>query len=301
MRHSWNYSAVTAAIALSLLITTPARSDEGDVVASSDVRLHYWQNQGPGKPAILLIPGWRTSALIWQEQMKRLGQSHRVVTFDSRSQGQSSMAPEGNTPEGRADDIAALIKQLNLNGAIIVGWSQGVQDVAAYVTKYGADEVSGFVLVDAAVSAGAKEVELRPTTSKEILGHLAIYAAHPKEYSEGMLQAIIKSKLPRPEMDALVQQAMKTPTDTGVAMLVLDIFGVDRRPALAKFTKPTLLIAAADLTLSDAREMANAMPAAKVLEIKNAGHAVFVDQAEAFARAVLDFVATAPRQSDKGS
>ncbi len=170
----------------------------------------------------------------------------------------------------------------------MVGWSQGVQDVAAYVAKYGTGEVSGFVLVDAAVSAGPKELELSRAASEEILSHLAIYVAHPREYSEGMMGAIMKKKLPESETAALVEEAMKTPTDTGIAMLMIDIFAVDRRPALGKFNKPALLIASSDLTLTDAQEMARQMPSAKVLEIKNAGHAAFVDQPEEFAKAVLD-------------
>ena len=265
-----------------------ARSDEGDLAVGPRVYLHYWQTDARGEPAILLIPGWRTSALIWKDQMQRLGQTHRVVTFDPRSQGRSSIVAQGNTPEIRADDIAALIKQLKLQGVVMVGWSQGVQDVAAYVAKYGTGEVSGFVLVDAAVSAGPKELELSRAASEEILSHLAIYVAHPREYSEGMMGAIMKKKLPESETAALVEEAMKTPTDTGIAMLMIDIFAVDRRPALGKFNKPALLIASSDLTLTDAQEMARQMPSAKVLEIKNAGHAAFVDQPEEFAKAVLD-------------
>lgn len=293
MKHTWKCFVGVATVAVLLLGATFASPDEneGDITVSSGLRLHYWQTQAGGNPAILLIPGWRTSALIWKDQMQRLGQTHRVVTFDPRSQGRSSILSEGNTPENRADDIAALIKQLKLQDAIVIGWSQGVQDVAAYVAKYGTGELSGFVLVDAPVSAGPKEIELSPEASEAILGNLAIYVAHPREFSEGMFGAIMKKKLPKSEMDGLVEQAMKTPTETGIAMLTIDIFAVDRRPALARFDKPTLLIASADLTPANAREMAKRMPSAKALEIKNAGHATFVDQPEEFAKAVLDLSA----------
>ncbi len=299
MKRARKSSAWIGAVLFFFLGGAPARSDEGDVTLNSGVRLHYWQNQAEGERTILLIPGWRTSALIWKDQMQRLGQTHRVVTFDPRSQGRSSSVSAGNAPEDRADDMAALMKELKLRGVVMVGWSQGVQDVAAYVARYGTEGVSGFVLVDAAVAAGPKELEQSLAASEAILGHLAIYSAHPKEYSEGMFGAIMKTKLPRREADTLVEEAMKTPVDTGIAMLTMDIFVTDRRPSLEKFNRPALLIAASNLSLTDAREMAKRMPNAEVLEIKNAGHAAFLDQPEEFAKALLEFYATAASQRSK--
>jgi len=84
-----------------------------------------------------------------------LSDRYHVVAFDPRSQGRSTILDHSNSPDDRAADIASLIKTLHLRKPVIVGWSQGVQDVAAYALTFGTGEVGGIVLVDATVSAGA--------------------------------------------------------------------------------------------------------------------------------------------------
>ncbi len=79
-------------------------------------------------------------------------------------------------------------------------------------------------------------------------------------------------------------------------MLTMDIFGADRSSALAKFTKPALVIASASSPLLDLeKQMASSMPKAKYVEIKGAGHAVFIDQPAAFDAALSTFLSSIGR------
>jgi len=119
------------------------------------------------------------------------------------------------------------------------------------------------------------------------------YATHPKEFSEGMVQSLFK--LPHPELDipAIVKSTLQTPTNTGVAMLIADIFGTDRRPALAKLNKPALVIASASSPLLDAqKEMAASVSGAKFVAVDDSAHAVFIDQPEKFDQALQEFLKT---------
>lgn len=98
---------------------------------------------------------------------------------------------------------------------------------------------------------------------------------------------------PHPELDlqAVVTSALRTPTNTGIAMLVTDIFGVDRRPVLSTINKPTLVIASAASPLLGAqRDMASAVPGAKFIVVEGAGHAVFIDQPQQFDEALNAFL-----------
>lgn len=66
-------------------------------------------------------------------------------------------------------------------------------------------------------------------------------------------------------------------------MLVADIFGVDRRPVLAKLNKPTLVLASSVSPLLDMqKEMAATIPGSKFAVVEGAGHAVFVDEPQKF-------------------
>lgn len=265
---------------------------DGFVTVADGARIHYVEG-GEGRSATLLfIPGWTMDASVWHAQMETFAQKYRVVAIDPRSQGQSSKTPDGNTPEQRARDLDSLMRQLDLDRVVLIGWSQGVQDVAAYVSQFGTRRVKGIVLVDAAVSSGPDFQRVQPRAAGTILGNMAIYAAHPSEYLRGMMQAIFRKPLPPDEMQRMVDGSMRTPTSTGIAMLAMDMFAVDRRPALAKFDKPTMVIAAGtSFELADQQAEAKRMPDARAVVIPNAGHAVFHDQPEAFDRALTGFLA----------
>ena len=82
-------------------------------------------------PALVFIPGWSTGGDIWRHQIDTFAKTHRVITFDPRSQGESTKTTSGNTPETRAQDLHALLERLGVRRPVLIGWSQGVQDIAA--------------------------------------------------------------------------------------------------------------------------------------------------------------------------
>jgi pimeloyl-ACP methyl ester carboxylesterase len=82
-------------------------------------------------PALVFIPGWSTGADIWRRQIDTFAKTNRVIAFDPRSEGESTQTTSGNTPETRAQDLHALLDRLNVRRPVLIGWSQGVQDVAA--------------------------------------------------------------------------------------------------------------------------------------------------------------------------
>jgi non-heme chloroperoxidase len=93
-------------------------------------------------------------------------------------------------------------------------------------------------------------------------------------------------------IEGLVSTGMKTPPDIGVAMLVADMFGVNRTPALKKIDCPTLIIASAKSDeLARQEAAANQIPHARFEKVEDAAHAVFVDQPDRFAELVESFLA----------
>ena len=247
----------------------------------------------PGEgPTLVLIPGWSTGADIWKRQIDTFAKSYRVIAFDPRSEGESTKTTSSNTPETRAQDLHALLERLAVRRTVLIGWSQGVQDVAAYVERYGTKDLAGIVLVDAAVSDGADGMAARPQETAEQFKMFAIYQEHQREYLAGMMHAIIN----KPQSDAMIERlvgtGMKTPPDVGVGMLVADMFGANRTPALKKIDCPTLIIAAAksgELTRQQAA--ANQIPHARFEKVEDAAHAVFLDQPDHFNELVTSFAA----------
>ena len=151
----------------------------------------------PRNAALFLVPGWRFPTEIWKAQIEYFSRSRRVIAIDPRSQGGSTKTDEGNTPESRARDLHEVIRQLGMSHIALVGWSQGVQDVAAYVNQFGMGRIDAIVIVDTAVSPGPDQVTLDPGMSKEILGRMALLSEHPKEYMCGMMPYMFESRRTR--------------------------------------------------------------------------------------------------------
>lgn len=126
-----------------------------EVRGGADVRLHVreWGDRG-GRP-ILFIHGWSASHLCWARQLRgRLAESFRLVAFDNRGHGMSDKPLDAGSyqdPRLWADDVAAVIEQLELDRPVLVAWSYGGFIVTDYLRVYGADRIGAVDLVGAAV------------------------------------------------------------------------------------------------------------------------------------------------------
>lgn len=286
---------------VAILLLSVGASQSASAAARDDftagaegVRIHYLEAGATSAAhTLLLLPGWRVSAVIWSRQLDYFSaHGYRVVAIDSRSQGSSSMRTSHNAPEDRAADIQQVIANLRLAHVVMVGWSQGSQDVAAYVQRFGTTAVDRFVLVDSPVSGGPADFTGKPELIKAIVSGMASYAHDPRAFSDGMMHRIISAPTPAEIYARLTQASLMTPTDTGISMQVQDFFTTDRRPALAAFDKPVLVVASAESPLLGAQKsMAASVPHGQFVSIEHAAHAVFFDQPDEFNRRLDEFAA----------
>lgn len=261
---------------------------EASVTLQDGTRLHVLEaGQPSAEPAIIFIPGWTLPAFLWKEQMRRFASDRLVIAIDPRSQGDSTKTKTGNTPEQRARDLHEILSSRRIESAVLVGWSQGANDVAAYVIQFGTDSIAQLAFVDSPIAAGPAEIEVNKEWSQGFLSRLPAYVNTPAEYSARMVRSLFKKPHPELDMEAVIAHARKTPSNIGLTMLIMDIFGVDRRPALGKIDRPTLVIGSAESSLAQAqKQMADAIPGAELLLLKGVGHAVFIDEPEIFAQAL---------------
>ncbi len=107
----------------------------------------YFKDWGTG-PTVTFSHGWPLSADAWDAQMLFLGQrGFRVIAHDRRGHGRSGQTWTGNTIEQYADDLAELMRFLDLSDVTMVGHSTGGGEVARYIGKYGSDRVAAAVLI----------------------------------------------------------------------------------------------------------------------------------------------------------
>ena len=115
---------------------------------SGDIRL-YCKDWGAGQP-IVFSHGWPLTADAWEDQMLFLSShGYRCIAHDRRGHGRSSQPSDGNEMNTYADDLAAVIEHLDLQRAVLIGFSMGGGEVARYIGRHGTERIAKVVLVAA--------------------------------------------------------------------------------------------------------------------------------------------------------
>ncbi|MGE8382011.1 MAG: alpha/beta fold hydrolase [Pseudomonas putida] len=111
----------------------------------------FYKDWGPrDAPVIHFHHGWPLSADDWDTQMLFfLAQGYRVVAHDRRGHGRSSQVWDGHDMDHYADDVAAVVAHLGIQGAVHVGHSTGGGEVVRYMARYPQDKVAKAVLIAA--------------------------------------------------------------------------------------------------------------------------------------------------------
>lgn len=150
------------------------------VITTKDGTEIYYKDWGKG-PVVTFSHGWPLSADAWDGQMLFLAQhGFRVVAHDRRGHGRSSQTSTGNDMDGYADDLAAVLEALDLQGATLVGHSTGGGEVARYIGRHGTKRVARVVLV-----AAVPPIMLKSAANPEGL---------PMEVFDGLRAGVLKDR-----------------------------------------------------------------------------------------------------------
>jgi len=121
--------------------TTPPSFIETD--DRTNLFLRDW---GTGKP-VLFAGSWAVNVDLWQYQMIYLSeQGLHCIAYDRRGHGRSSDPGRGYVCDRLADDLAAVIEQLDLKGVTLVGHSLGCGEIVRYLSRHGSHRISRIVL-----------------------------------------------------------------------------------------------------------------------------------------------------------
>jgi pimeloyl-ACP methyl ester carboxylesterase len=242
----------------------------------------YYEAHGSG-PTLLLTHGYSSTSAMWQGQIEALSRHHKLVLWDMRGHGQSDY-PEDPAAYSEAltvADMAALLDEVGADTAIVGGLSLGGYMSLAFYRAY-PQRVRALLIID--TGPGFKKDDARETWNKraretgdrfEREGLEVLKSASPERSSVSHRDA---SGLAR------AARGMLTQRDARVIELLPDI------------QVPSLVVVGADdapfLAASD--YMAAKIPGARKAVIAAAGHAVNIDQPQAFIEAVLPFLAGLP-------
>ncbi|HXP10425.1 MAG TPA: alpha/beta hydrolase [Acidobacteriaceae bacterium] len=240
---------------------------------SDGVRLHYLIG-GSGQ-IVLFIPGWTMPAEIWQRQIEHFSPDYCVVALDPRSQGSSDKPEEGNYPARRAQDYKELIDHLG-SPVVLVAWSIAVYEAMTYVEIFGTHQWKGLVLVD--IMLHDPSIPEDRARRYEFLHSLQ---ADRKQFAATFIRSMYRRPQPEKYLEGIIAASLHTPTNSAVALLAELAVKNDIRPALTKIKIPVLAAMTPRNRL--AAELVTAMVPDSQAEIfENAGHCLFVDEADRF-------------------
>ncbi|MFC1640114.1 alpha/beta fold hydrolase [Gemmatimonadota bacterium] len=133
-------------LAMTLLSCDQQPESPSSVLSSDGVPIHY-EVHGSGAPTLVFVHGWACDRSYWETQVPFFSERFRVVTVDLAGHGESGQNREEWTIAAFGEDVAAVVDDLGLESAVLVGHSMGAAVIVEAARRV-ADRVIGLVVVD---------------------------------------------------------------------------------------------------------------------------------------------------------
>lgn len=263
----------------------------GYFVTPDKARLYY-EELGKGEP-LVLIHGHSFDRREWDPQFFELSEKYRVIRYDLRGYGWSSM-PSETQKTLHADDLAALLNQLKIHKAHIAGLSLGGFVVSDFIALYQhriltATAASGdFFNVKGPSEPWTKE-EWDRQTEKIAAWQLKGAAAMKREWFNALTtrNGILIENLREPIWTMICKWDAWQPQHHEPRFLLGKDLGAKLKAL--KVTIPVIILTG-DADARHKNKLLEAIPSAKQVFIKNAGHVSNIENPQGFNEALLTFL-----------
>ena len=260
------------------------------VVESRDASL-WWDCEGEGDPPLLLIQGLGYTADMWHRILPALAAQRRVVVFDNRGVGRSSVPEPPWTVEQMADDAIAVLDAAGGVRAHVFGVSMGGL-IAQEVALRHPDRVASLVL-GCTHPGGREAARMDPEAAAMLMDREPKSA---REAIEASLPFVYAADTSRRAIEEDVEVRLRYPLRARAYWGQLDAMRRHRGTfaRLGEIRAPTLVLHGdADRLVqpANATVIADAIPGAELQWLPGASHVFWTDQPDATVRAVNDFLA----------
>ncbi len=251
----------------------------------SQARLYYVIDGPADAPVLVLSNSLGTCSDMWARQIPELSKHFRVLRYDTRGHGKSSI-PEGEYRfEQLGNDVAELLAHLNIKRAHFCGLSMG-GPTGLWLALARPELLDKLILCNTAARIGSAE------------GWSARIAAVAEQTLEKMAPTLVERWLTdsyraaEPGLTQVLIDMLRRTPDAGYSGNCAALRDADFREQVASIKAPTLVISSThDLAATPAQgqELAAAIPGARYFEM-NTSHISNWEQPEVFTRTVVDFL-----------
>src|SRR5215831_7208744 len=232
-----------------------------------DVRIHYRWNGAEDAPVVVLSNSLGVDLTMWDAQAVAWSAKFRVLRYDTRGHGQSSVTPGPYSIQQLGCDVVALMDAVGVKRAHFCGLSMGGQ-TGMWLGGNAPDRLLKLVLCNTGAKIGTAESwagRIEAVTK----GGMAGVAP---QVIERWFTSSFRSK--EPAKVSAVQKLLETTNPQGYAACSEAVRDFDYRERLEKIAVPTLVIAgSADPSTppADGRFIAEQIAGARFVEL-NAAH-----------------------------
>lgn len=213
---------------------------------SHDHTRFFYKDWGRGA-AVVFVHGFALNADCWDDQLPYLvEQGLRCIAYDRRGCGRTDQASTGYDLDSMADDLAALLEQLNLREVTLIGHSMGTAEITRYLSRHGSARVARCVLIAPTTPCLLRsddnpdgiDIDLMDQQLGELLANRAGFFT---KYAPAFFGAEAGDPQWQPTIDWGVAACMQTAAIAALAMTERN-FRTDLRAEMQAFDVPTMVI-----------------------------------------------------------
>ncbi|PYT65780.1 MAG: 3-oxoadipate enol-lactonase [Acidobacteria bacterium] len=254
-------------------------------VDSHHAQIHYALEGAPGNPALIFSNSLGTDFSMWDPQIREFTKSFRVLRYDTRGHGKSSVTLGLYSAEQLANDVLALADALKVDRFHFCGLSMGGM-IGMCLAANAPQRLNQLILSSTAAKIGTLEMwnARIATVRKEGMKNVAAAAI------ERWFTLAFRQK--NPSTIAGIRKVLEQTSPEGYAANCAAVRDFDFRDRLGGIRTPTLVIAGTHdpaTTPADGHFLADHIPGARYVEL-NAAHLSNIEDAGRFNREVSSFL-----------
>ncbi|MDD5129919.1 MAG: alpha/beta hydrolase [Candidatus Omnitrophica bacterium] len=244
-----------------------------NTLSADNVPIAYAVYGRENDPTVVFVHGWSCDSRYWHNQIPYFSKKFRVITIDLAGHGNSGFGRKVYTTEAFGQDVAAVLRKLDVKKAILVGHSMG-GEIVIYAAKLAPERVIGLVGVDTLEDLGMVYPDEVKNSIYEPIA--ADFVPKVQEFVRSMFPANADKAL----VEAVARDMSSAPQEVALGSMQ-EYFKVSD-PELIKGLAVPLKSVNADLWPTNVEGNKKLVPSYEMVLMKGRGHFIMLEAPDEF-------------------